>query len=397
MKSRAAILFFGVLSLGSFGLFMVGAQAQDAGQAELPSAPSASQQQSQAPATAAPATQQPAAAQPSPRETPGPSDTKPDAATPKQADDDAGNNQRPKPGPASAPTSTSPVGTILSDDESLTTIRSTVNEVNVVFTVTDRHGRYVKDLKKDNFKVVDDNKPASDIRSFHAETNLPLEVGLLVDASNSVRDRFKFEQQAAIEFLNQSIRPKYDEAFIVGFDVTPEVTQDFTDNTEMLAVGVRDLRPGGGTAMYDALYFACRDKLMKAQHKGPVRRAIILLSDGDDNQSHVTREEAIDMAQRADVIVYTISTNLSGAGHHGDKVLERIADATGGRAYVPFQITEVANAFAAIQEELRSQYAISYKPADFISDGRYRSVEILAMGQKGLRVRSRRGYYAPSQ
>lgn len=255
----------------------------------------------------------------------------------------------------------------------------------------------MKDLKKENFKVVDDNKPAPDIRSFHAETNLPLEVGLLVDASNSVRDRFKFEQQAAVEFLNQTIRPKYDEAFVVGFDVTPEVTQDFTDNTEMLSVGVRALRPGGGTAMYDALYFACRDKLMKAQHNGPVRRAIILLSDGDDNQSHVTREEAIDMAQRADVIVYTISTNLSGAGHHGDKVLERIADATGGRSYVPFQITEVANAFAAIQEELRSQYAISYKPADFITDGRYRSVEILAQGQKGLRVRSRRGYYAPSQ
>jgi VWFA-related protein len=399
MKSRTAILFFGVLSLGSFGLFMLGAQAQDAGQAELPSAPSASQQQSQSPAPAAPALQQPAVSKPSSQETPASSDpVKPDVALPtKQPADDAGKNQPAKAGTSSTPTSTSPAGTILSDDESLTTIRSTVNEVNVVFTVTDRHGRYVKDLKRDNFKVVDDNKPALDIRSFHAETNLPLEVGLLVDASNSVRDRFKFEQQAAIEFLNQSIRPRYDEAFIVGFDVTPEVTQDFTDNTEMLAVGVRDLRPGGGTAMYDALYFACRDKLMKAQHNGPVRRAIILLSDGDDNQSNVTREEAIDMAQRADVIVYTISTNLSGAGHHGDKVLERIADATGGRAYVPFQITEVANAFAAIQEELRSQYAISYKPAGFVSDGRYRSVEILALGQKGLRVRSRRGYYAPSQ
>ena len=269
--------------------------------------------------------------------------------------------------------------------------------MNVVFTVTDKHGRYVRDLKKEDFKVVDDNKPASEIRSFHAETNLPLEVGLLVDASNSVRDRFKFEQEAATEFLNQTIRPKYDEAFVIGFDVTPEVTQDFTDNTEKLSIGVRSLRPGGGTAMYDALYFACRDKLMKAQHNGPVRRAIILLSDGDDNQSHVTREEAIEMAQRADVIVYTISTNLSGAGHHGDKVLERIADATGGRAYVPFQINEVANAFAAIQEELRSQYAIAYKPADFIADGRYRSVDIQPVGQKGLRVRSRHGYYAPSQ
>jgi Ca-activated chloride channel homolog len=272
-----------------------------------------------------------------------------------------------------------------------------VNEVNVVFTVTDKHGHYVKDLKRDNFKVMDDGKPAAEIRSFRAEANLPLEVGLLVDASNSVRDRFKFEQQAAVEFLNQTIRPKYDKAFVIGFDVTPEVTQDFTDSTELLSVGVRSLRPGGGTAMYDALYFACRDKLMKTQPTGPVRRAIILLTDGDDNQSHVTREEAIEMAQRAGVIVYTISTNLSGAGHHGDKVLERIADATGGRAYVPFQLNEVANAFAAIQEELRSQYAISYKPADFIADGRYRSVDIQTVGQKGLRVRSRHGYYAPSQ
>lgn len=397
MKSRTTTLFLGLLSLCSVG-FLFRAQAQDAGRAELPSAPSASQQQnpSQAPVPQPTAPAQPSS-QSSSHETSVPSDSvKPNPATPaEQPADDSGKNPPAKAGSAS--TSTSAAGTILSDDESLTTIRHTVNEVNVVFTVTDKHGRYVKDLKKENFKVVDDNKPAPDIRSFHAETNLPLEVGLLVDASNSVRDRFKFEQQAAVEFLNQTIRPKYDEAFVVGFDVTPEVTQDFTDNTEMLSVGVRSLRPGGGTAMYDALYFACRDKLMKAQHSGPVRRAIILLSDGDDNQSHVTREEAIEMAQRADVIVYTISTNLSGAGHHGDKVLERIADATGGRAYVPFQITEVANAFAAIQEELRSQYAISYKPADFISDGRYRSVEILAEGQKGLRVRSRRGYYAPSQ
>src|SRR5271163_4280465 len=383
MKSRTAILFIGVSAFRSFGLF-VGAQAQDAGQAELPSAPSASQQKSQAPAPqqTAPA---PPSSQTSSQQTSVSSDpVKPNVATPAEPAEDTGKNQTPKAGDASKSTSTQ--GTILEDDESLTTIRHTVNEVNVVFTVTDRHGRYVKDLKRENFKVIDDSKPAPDIRSFHAETNLPLEVGLLVDASNSVRDRFKFEQQAAVEFLNQTVRPRYDEAFVVGFDVTPEVTQDFTDNTELLSVGVRSLRPGGGTAMYDALYFACRDKLMKAQHNGPVRRAIILLSDGDDNQSHVTREEAIEMAQRADVIVYTISTNLSGAGHHGDKVLERIADATGGRAYVPFQITEVANAFAAIQEELRSQYAISYKPANFISDGRYRSVEILAMGQKGLRV-----------
>jgi Ca-activated chloride channel family protein len=274
-------------------------------------------------------------------------------------------------------------------------IRVGTNEVNVVFTVTDKHGKRVTDLKQGDFHIVDDSKPVSEIRSFHAETNLPLQVGLLIDASASVRDRFKFEQESAIEFLNQTIRKRYDQAFVVGFDVTPELTQDFTDDTEKLGHGVRELRPGGGTAMYDALYYACRDKLLKQSHGGPTRRAIILLSDGEDNQSHVTREEAIEMAQRADAIVYTISTNVSGTKGAGDKVLERIADATGGRPFFPFQIRDVTNAFAEIQEELRSQYDVSYKPSDFKSDGHFRTIEIVANDRKNFRVRARRGYYAP--
>jgi VWFA-related protein len=276
-------------------------------------------------------------------------------------------------------------------------IRVGTNEVNVVFTVTDKHGKRVTDLKQNDFRFVDDSKPVSEIRSFRAEANLPLQVGLLIDASSSVRDRFKFEQESAIEFLNQTVRKRYDLAFVVGFDVTPEVTQDFTDDTEKLGHGVRELRPGGGTAMYDALYYACRDKLLKKPPNGPTRRAIILLSDGDDNQSHVTREEAIEMAQRAETIVYAISTNVSGAKGAGDKVLERIADATGGRAFFPFQIRDVANAFAEIQDELRSQYAVSYKPADFKPDGHFRTIEIVASDRKNFRVRARRGYYAPGQ
>jgi VWFA-related protein len=305
--------------------------------------------------------------------------------------------------PASATTSNATSGTEkktpdadAADSQAVTTLRTSTNEVNVVFTVTDKHGHRVTDLKQKDFSVVDDNKPPQEIRSFHAETNLPLQVGLLIDASNSVRDRFKFEQESAIEFLNQTIRLGYDQAFVVGFDVTPEVTQDFTDDTGALAHGVRELRPGGGTALYDALYFACRDKLMKAPKSTPVRRAIILLSDGEDNQSHVSREEAIEMAQRADAIVYTISTNVSGTKGAGDKVLERIADATGGRAFFPFQIRDVANAFAEIQDELRSQYDISYKPADFKSDGHYRTIEIVANDRKNFKVRARRGYYAPA-
>jgi Ca-activated chloride channel family protein len=283
------------------------------------------------------------------------------------------------------------------DTNSMATIVKVVNEVNVVFTVTDKRGRFIKDLKKTDFQVIDDNRPAESIAAFHSETDLPLQVGLLVDASNSVRDRFKFEQEAAIEFLNQIVRPSSDKAFVIGFDSTPEVIQDFTDSTELLSRGVRSLRAGGGTAMFDAIYFSCRDKLMKMPRTGPTRRAIILLSDGDDNQSHVTREEAIEMAQRAEVIVYAISTNVSGTKQRGDKVLERIADATGGRAFFPFKIQDVADAFTEIQDELRSQYALSYKPADFRADGRYRTIDIVAQNHKNLRVRCRRGYYAPSR
>jgi Ca-activated chloride channel homolog len=347
------------LFLGSVALALVPLLAQES--ADLPSAPSAARATKPAP--------QPPPPTPTPQ--PAPNETPPMADTSKPS----------TPAPEAEPEGT--------------TIRKNVNEVNIVFTVTDKHGRHIKDLKRDDFHVVDDSRPAA-ISSFHSETNLPLQVGLLVDASNSVRDRFKFEQESAIEFLSQTIRPRYDKAFVVGFDATPEVTQDFTDNTETLSRGVRILKPGGGTAMYDALYSACRDKLLKQSQGTPVRRAIILLTDGEDNLSHVTREEAIEMAQRAEVVVYTISTNITGSRARGDKVLQRIADATGGYAFFPFQITDVANAFAEIQDELRSQYALSYTPAEFRADGRYHTVEILASNHKSLRVRSRRGYYAPT-
>ncbi len=387
------------------GLLLGVAPAQNSTPEDLPSAPSSVQQERSKPAPPPPpVTPARRSRQPEALDEPAP------AQAPLPAAENAAKSQGANPGPGAktdpAATDTPPVAKSETpakppqapgEDEPAAVITRTVNEVNVVFTVTDKHGRYVKNLTRGDFSVLDDNRPAEQIRSFHNETELPLQVGLLVDASNSVRDRFKFEQESAIEFLNQTVRPRYDKAFVVGFDVTPEVTQEFTDNTEALSRGVRALRPGGGTAMYDAVYFACRDKLLKEQQNGPVRRAIILLTDGDDNMSHVTREEAIDMALRADVIIYTISTNVTGTRRAGDKVLERIADATGGRAFFPFQLNDVANAFVEIQDELRSQYALSYKPVDLRSDGRYHTIEILAQNHKGLRVRSRRGYYAPNR
>lgn len=283
-------------------------------------------------------------------------------------------------------------------DESVETIRVRANEVPVIFTVTDKRGRFIRNLKREDLVVFDDGRPVSEVRSFAAQSDLPLRVGLLIDASNSIRDRFKFEQEAAIEFLNQIIRPRSDKAFVLGFDTTAEITQDFTNKTELLSHGVRMLRPGGGTALFDALYLASRDKLLKQSKEENLnaRRAIILLSDGDDNQSRVTREEAIEMALRAEVIVYCISTSLSPDKGRGDKTLERIAEATGGKVFFPFKIQDVANAFSDIQDELRSQYALSYKPADFKLDGRYRSIQITAANKK-YRIRARQGYFAPKQ
>lgn len=357
---------------------------------DLPSAPSAIAQPKAAPAKpttpdqqppAAPQNQSPAINSAGNQSSSGDQPSKPSAeqASNSDANDNSASTDKPR----------------TSSDSTFTT---TVNEVPVVFTVTDKHNHYVKDLAKNDFKVIDDGQPVPEIRSFRRETDLPLRVGLLIDSSASVRSRFKFEQEAAIEFMNQTIRPRYDRAFVLGFDSSLEITQEFTDNSELLSKGIRSLRPGNATRLYDALYYACRERLLNTSETASVRRAIVLITDGEDNSSRTTREEAIDMALRANVIVYTISTNFPGYSESGkyDKILQRMADATGGRWFEPFQVTDVANAFAQIQADLRSQYALAYRPADFRHDGRYRTIEIVAE-HKGLKVHSRHGYYAPAE
>ena len=133
-----------------------------------------------------------------------------------------------------------------------------VDLVDLIFTATDKHGRFIKDLKKEDIRLLDEGKPPLRIEAFESETGLPLRVGLLIDASNSIRDRFRFEQDAAVEFLHQVVRPKSDQAFVIGFDSISDLTQDYTDNTDALARGVRVLRPGGGTALHDAVLQASR-------------------------------------------------------------------------------------------------------------------------------------------
>jgi Ca-activated chloride channel family protein len=283
-----------------------------------------------------------------------------------------------------------------SEETQAFTIHKRVDEVNVLFIATDKHGKFVRDLSQTDFSILDDHKPPQSIVNFRRETDLPLHLGLLIDVSGSVHSRFEFEREASISFLQHSIRTGFDKAFVIGFNKQSDLTQDFTDNVQLLAAGVHRLQDGGGTALYDAIYRASKEKFLKDRPDHPTRKAIVIVSDGEDNQSDVSRAQAIEMAQRAEVIIYAISTDDSGLILRGDKVLEQIAEATGGRAFFPFKMKDITHSFAAIEDELRSQYVVSYKPADFDADGRYRSIEISAL-KKDLQVRSRKGYFAPQQ
>ncbi|MCU1303871.1 MAG: hypothetical protein JWQ87_4155 [Candidatus Sulfotelmatobacter sp.] len=276
------------------------------------------------------------------------------------------------------------------------TIHKRVDEVNVLFIATDKHGKFVRDLNQNDFAILDDHKPPQSIINFRRETDLPLHLGLLIDVSGSVHSRFDFEQNAAINFLQHTVRARFDKAFVVGFNKQSQMAQDFTDNVQLLSTGIHRMQNGGGTALYDAIYKACKEKFLKDRPEHPARKAIIVVSDGEDNQSDVTRAQAIEMAQRAEVIIYAISTDDSGLILRGDKVLEQLAAATGGRAFFPFKMKDMTHSFAAIEDELRSQYVVSYKPADFDADGRYRSIEISTL-KKDLQVRARKGYFAPQQ
>jgi Ca-activated chloride channel homolog len=281
------------------------------------------------------------------------------------------------------------------DEEGTYTLKQNVNEVNLTFTVTDRHGRFVNNLQQHDFALLDDQRAPAQVYNFAQQTNQPLRVGLVIDASTSIRARFQFEQQAATEFLLDILRPRTDRAFIMGFDVTSYVTQGFTNNPDLLEAGLNRLKPGGGTALYDAVYKACRDQMLHGvPENAEVRKALILVSDGDDNQSRAYLDDAIKMCQRAETTIYTISTNTSPTRERGDEVLKKMASATGGSAFYPQRLEDIANEFRKVAEELRSQYSLAYKPADFRADGSFRTIYLTAL-HGGYVVHARTGYFAP--
>ncbi|MGD0012446.1 MAG: VWA domain-containing protein [Terriglobia bacterium] len=280
-----------------------------------------------------------------------------------------------------------------SDDQNRIKVR--VELVNVLTTVTDKKNRLVTDLTKDDFRIFEDGKPQA-IRFFSRETDLPLRIGILVDASNSIRPRLRFEQEAAIDFLNIAVRPGKDLAFVVAFDVAPQLVQDYTDDIEKLSDAIQGLKAGGVTSLFDAVFSSCKEKMLFFPPPEPyLRRVMIIISDGQDNQSVHTGEEALAMAQRAEVTIFTISTNRTGAEGRGDKVLHGLAEATGGHAFFPFEAGDLAADFQEIARELRNQYSLAYVSTNAAHDGTFRSITIQPV-DKNLRVRAKNGYWALS-
>jgi VWFA-related protein len=309
--------------------------------------------------------------------------------------------QQPAPPPAAPPaTQTAPAPAAAPGDQidaDAPVVRLNANEVNLIFTVTDKHGHYIPNLRQSDFALLDDQKAPVRVTSFRQQINLPLRVGIVIDASTSIRTRFQFEQQSASEFLLSVIKARSDRAFVMGFDSTPTIEQDWTNNLDGLQTGISRLRPGGGTALFDAVYTACRDKLQDVSRgQEPVRKAMVLISDGEDNQSRVRPDEAVKMCQRAETIIYAISTNWTPTRGQGDKALSQMADATGGQVFFPPTAEEMSNSFHDIEEELRSQYALTYVPADFKYDGGFRPIYLYSNDRR-YQVRAKKGYFAPRQ
>ena len=293
-------------------------------------------------------------------------------------------------------------------------ITQVVNLVDVLFTVLNRRNKLVPDLEKGDFKIWDDKAPQA-IRYFSRQTDLPLRIGLLMDTSNSIRDRLKFEQDAATSFLFSVIRHNKDQAFVMTFDDEPAILQGFTDDAGRLRDEIVKTRAGGGTAVYDAIYNACQKELSHpprppGDQPDVVRRVMILISDGDDNLSNHTRSEAIEMAQRSSVVIYTISTstqwiqlsqtdpdkaaNRKTHLTEGDKILQDLAEETGGRAFFPYHVDDLDQSFQDIGDELRNQYSIAYIPTNSQLNGKYHRIRIEVPDHKGYQVRARRGYFA---
>jgi Ca-activated chloride channel family protein len=273
-------------------------------------------------------------------------------------------------------------------------IRVDVDLVDIYFTVCNQKGRLIPDLRRDSFVVFEDGTPQT-ITNFSRQADMPLAMVMVIDTSGSVWDKIRFEKQAATEFLYAAMRAGQDKTALFSFDTLIELQQDFTDDPALVASAIRQLRSGGGTRLYDALHDVLERKLTGPEE----RKAIILITDGDDNSSRRSQQEVLDLAQRHNVSIYAISMNALGSRPRGsdqsDSVLGELASETGGRSFFPTKLEKLASSFKSIAAELRSQYTIAYRSTNPKRDGTFRKVRIEVKKER-YAVRARPGYYAPA-
>jgi len=275
-----------------------------------------------------------------------------------------------------------------------TTISKTVDEVNLAFTVTDKRGHFISNLGPNDFRLLDNHQAPERLTFFQQRSDLPLHLAVVIDASASIEYRFKFETNAAAAFLKKTLRPGMDRAFVVTFNDNIRTVAEPTDDPTRLSVALKKLKPGGNTDLHDAVIYAC-DKLRQLPETQITRRAIVLISDGVDTVHRATLQEAEQAASRAQVMIFSLSTNYSefDANGEGDEILRQLSASTGGALLQAHDEGRLDSAFRNIQKALRNQYVLAYNPSAFHPDGSFRTVG-LSTRKQGLRTNCRRGYYA---
>ena len=280
-------------------------------------------------------------------------------------------------------------------------ITSTTINVRLSVTVTDgKTGRFIVDLKQSDFEVYED-KASQRIESFQSQSDLPLDVAVLMDTSNSVKPKLKFEKDAAVSFLQTMLTGRKDRALFATFDSQVELHQDLTNRLDLLTKSIDKVKAQGETKMYDAIYQVCEEKMLASASFGR-RRAMVIITDGEDTVSERYLKDAIEIAQRSETLVYVISTKASGmfgvqAGtvdRKEDKEMKRLAEETGGRAFFTGDVIELERSFSSVARELRSQYLIAYSPTNDKYDGKYRQIEVKLPNNKNMKVRTKTGYTA---
>jgi len=281
----------------------------------------------------------------------------------------------------------------LTDADSLLTITKRVDEVHLVFTVTDPKGKFVNALKEDDFHLLDNGLPPERVYRFQSRSDLPLQLVLLVDISSSIRYRFPFEQKAASMLLKRVLRPGIDQAAVITFGTEVQEVQPMTNDVNRLKAAVNKLVPGGDTSLYDALIMASQ-KLRAAPSVNAARKVIILLTDGADTTSHKSEKEGINSAVFSEATVLVVDATVpSDNGTQGQAFLQQLTKVSGGAILPARHNDELKSAFQTAEKVLRNQYALSYKPSNFRTDGSYRSVQLSAQKRRWV-VQCRNGYYA---